>query len=148
MSRPAFKLGREGIELVERFSAGSRNYGRKTDSVIKKLAEEVANEVRTGVENQSFQLVALTPKYAARKARERLDPRILIATKEYIRKIKAVKIKTGAYGIEGNLELARRLEYGTKTMKARPHWEPSIDKVFGNNGLSPKEILDDILGNK
>lgn len=119
-----------------------KTYGRHVEA-----AKRMAQEFRDNIYKQRFKLHPLNPRYLKWKIRHKLDPRILIATKKYVRAIGVKKTKRGAIiGLvrgtriditktrDGKLKirkipyttLARWLEYGTKRMKARPHWRPQI----------------------
>lgn len=107
-----------------------------------KLSEAVANRFAANVKriiaNQAYGWVALSPRYKAYKQAKALDPRTLIATGRYIDSIKARKNPDGSWSVgvgEGPIrpgskktlkDLAHWLEFGTRTMPARPHWRPAL----------------------
>jgi hypothetical protein len=117
------------------------------------LARDLASEVRFAVKHQVYEWIPLTEKYKRYKKRNNLDPRILIATGEYIRNISVaihmdgtVEIgvkdkKHTASGISLKL-LARILEYGSQKAKIppRPHWRPTISK-FRSRIKQTKKII-------
>ncbi len=101
------------------------------------LAEEFADDLRALIERQLIAWVPLTKEYKNYKRRMGLDPRILIATGRYIHAIQPIQQLDGSWvvgvpdeplrpGSRYTLkDLARWLEYGTRTMPARPHWRPA-----------------------
>ena len=101
-----------------------------------RLAEEFADDLKAMIERQIITWVPLNKKYARRKRLLGQDPRILMATGRYVRAIHAEKQADGSWqvavpntplkvGSKHTLQdLAKWLEFGTKTMPARPHWRP------------------------
>lgn len=101
------------------------------------LAEEFADDLRAIIERQLIAWMPLSRPYKAYKRRMGLDPRILIATGRYINSIKPMEQPDGTWLVSVPAEplrpgskhtlkdLARWLEYGTRTMPARPHWRPA-----------------------
>jgi len=102
------------------------------------MAEEFADDVREILSRQLIAWVPLNREYARYKREMGLDPRILIATGRYINAIQPIEQKDGSWVVSVPAEplqpgsrytlkdLARWLEYGTKTMPARPHWRPAM----------------------
>jgi len=101
------------------------------------LAEEFADDLRALITRQLIAWVPLTKGYARRKRMLGQDPRILIATGNYVNSIRAIQQGDGSWvvGIPATplrsgskytlKDLARWLEYGTHRMPARPHWRPA-----------------------
>lgn len=151
----------DGSEIASEWSEAATKYDKRMSALAGRLTKEVLSIVKQGITGTvggtlraggkegpsmiNFNFAPLTPKYAARKAREGLDPRILIATKEYIRKLKAVEVSEGKWEIQGDLDLAFLLENGTKRMRSRRHWGPALEMVFEKYGANPREILDMVL---
>ena len=106
--------------------------------VSRDMAEEFADDLRTIISRQLISWVPLSKEYAKRKRILGLDPRILIATGRYIESITPVQNPDGSWVVSVPAEplrpgskhtlkdLARWLEYGTRTMPARPHWRPAM----------------------
>jgi hypothetical protein len=102
------------------------------------MAEEFADDLKTILSRQLISWVPLSTKYAMKKRQLGLDPRILIATGRYVAAIAPVQNPDGSWtvavpdeplraGSKHTLkDLARWLEYGTRTMPARPHWRPAM----------------------
>lgn len=123
--------------------------------LIQEAGKAFARRVRYAIRNQIYAWPPLSPNYAAWKEANDLDPRMLIATHEYINSIKATMTdygvevgldpsKTHAGGIPMRL-LGRWLEYGTMNldgswrMPPRPHWRPEIRR-WKNNTLPELRI--------
>lgn len=102
-------------------------------------AKEFVDELKFKISAQLFNHIPLQRDYYLSKLRNGLDPRILIATGEYLDKITYERVEDDtsgvvfrcgmAPGIHGSsgLQLAalqRMLEEGTSRMPARPHWHP------------------------
>jgi len=114
------------------FKKGAQLEAKKKVSM---LAEDIAQEAKSIMEQQRYKWVPLSENYKAYKKRKGLDTRILIATRDYIDNgIGTYKKKD--YVFVGPLpgrhkkskltyvQLSRYLEYGTTTMPARPLWRP------------------------
>lgn len=98
------------------------------------LANSVVKEMVEVIEKQKFRVKKLSPFYAKYKALKKQDPRIFIATGEYLSSIKAKKIKDGSFECGPDAEmthtdakvtmdvLQRIHEYGTSKIPARPIW--------------------------
>jgi hypothetical protein len=108
-------------------------------------AEEFVEELKFRIAAQSFGHQPLSPAYRRWKIRARLDPRILIATGEYLnsimyRRIEDTPDNVVAYevgvrdGIHGPSRLPYRvlarihefgaMRHGVPHVPARPHWRP------------------------
>lgn len=83
------------------------------------------------IESQSMGHADLSSKWSDYKSSHGLDPRTLIATGEYLESFKVTRIGTRTWKLhpEGQEELAEWLEYGTRTMPARPHWYYVNDSI-------------------
>ena len=90
---------------------------------------------------RSFKIYPLSKKYAERKQRQGLDPRVLIATGRYIdsfvyiNKNNKIIITVADEEIEGGmsmLDLSRILEFGNSKMPRRTHWHAAYRHI-GNN---------------
>ena len=129
------------VNLIGQFAESFR---RNASQVMEDYGEEIANEfiegLKTKLENQVFNHEPLSPSYRQSKIDRRLDPRILIATHEYIDSFVAERDENAAPGViqfrcgvrEGIHSssgmtyslLARVHEYGRGRVPARPHWRP------------------------
>lgn len=98
--------------------------------------------VKDVIERQLYDWKPLSPKYRRFKERHGLDPRILIATHDYLDGIGVRRLKDGSVyvGVKRRrhkpsglmLErLARIHEFGTrnKRVPARPHWRPVLSVI-------------------
>lgn len=113
-------------------------------------------DIRAHIEHQIFHHAPLTAAYADWKRKQNLDPRILIATGDYLDAIEAVPLDAGAgVGMRAGRsrahdgspgpeydDLADWLENGTKGRRLsalrvsnergglppRPHWQPMIER--------------------
>jgi hypothetical protein len=106
--------------------------------VSREMAEEFADDVKAILSRQLIAWVPLNREYARRKREMGMDPRILIATGRYVNSIQPIEQKDGSWVVSVPAEplqgsnkhtlkdLARWLEYGTRTMPARPHWRPAM----------------------
>ena len=138
----ALKLFRIRRPTAQKASAEARkNVKLAGDMTIKglsqEMAEEFADDLKEILQRQLISWVPLSSGYAKRKRMLGLDPRILIATARYVRSIQATQLRDGTWivavpeeplspGSKYTLrDLARWLEYGTRTMPARPHWRPA-----------------------
>ena len=120
------------------------------------IAKGFVKDLRAHIEHQIFHHAPLTADYADWKRKQNLDPRILIATGDYLDAMEAVKLSGGA-GVgmrpghhvnhDGSAgpeyeDLADWLENGTKGKRRsdvrvsnergglppRPHWQPMIER--------------------
>ena len=110
------------------------------EEIQQELLEEEATYIQSAIRAQEFDHEPLNPGYLVRKIFKGLDPRILMATTEYIDKIGVYEDPSGSryVGIpdekheppEGGgpavdlKDLAKWLEFGTIKMPARPHFGP------------------------
>lgn len=110
------------------------------------MANEFKDELQFRIASQSFGHRALNPAYRMGKVRARLDPRILIASGEYLnsftvedlssrehREIHGIEGQGFVVGVRSGIHsgsglpyrvLARVHEFGTSRVPARPHWRP------------------------
>lgn len=113
--------------------------------VIKEEGDALAAKLQLNLLQQSLPMKDLTESYARWKERKALDPRILIATGEYVNSI-AARRKAGGDIVDVSVpdethepsglslkELGRIHEYGSKRYEIdgkgippRPHWRPTI----------------------
>jgi len=127
--KATFTLSREAVQLVEMMGTAPRRLQELADEAIKKVAEEITRRVTTRVLTQGFGPLELTPAYRVRKQRQGLDPRTLVATSDYLKSIRLVKLSPGHYAIEADPVKRGVFEEGTKTNRKRPHWEPVLNEM-------------------
>jgi hypothetical protein len=146
---------------VDDFITDLDNVVDRTVSVIGErygmdIAKSFIKDIRAHIEHQIFHHAPLTAAYADWKRKQNLDPRILIATGDYLDAIEAIPLDGGA-GVgmragrhrneDGSAgpefdDLADWLENGTKGRRLsalrvnnelggippRPHWQPMIER--------------------
>lgn len=103
--------------------------------------EDAKDQLKSHIESGSGHLTPLSANWSEYKARHGLDPRVLIATGEYLDSFTVSRVgeRTWMLSPVGHEELAGWLEYGTGDMPARPHW------VFVNDKL-PDRIRRNVKG--
>jgi hypothetical protein len=102
-------------------------------------AQEFIDELKFKISSQLFNHHPLNYEYYLGKLKLRLDPRILIATGEYLNNMVVERIEDDTSGVTFRCGMAagihqssglplttlqRYLEDGTSRMPARPHWRP------------------------
>jgi len=132
----------------------ARHAVRASDTALKDVAQDEVEDFRKRIDDQmveSFIKEPLSEKYAQWKARNHLDPRVMVRTGHYKKKIQVhaveKKARVRAYRI-GFLpsdraihwktrrpiaftlhKLALVQEYGTTTLPKRPHWRPQLKRL-------------------
>ncbi len=109
------------------------------DKITKSLAEVVSEAISNNIEIQSYGHEPLSLAWSNYKLDNSLDPRILIATGEYVKNIQARKNEKGDWsaGLPNELhesgvnfqDLWSWLEFGTDKMVARPHFVIEMGKM-------------------
>jgi len=138
----ALKLFRIRRPSARKASAEARKVkitpGMTITGLTQEMAEEFADDLKEILQRQLISWVPLKAGYAKRKRMLGLDPRILIATARYVKSIQATQQRDGTWIVAVPKEplsarskytlrdLAKWLEYGTRTMPARPHWRPAM----------------------
>lgn len=120
--------------------AALRMRGVARDNVFS-FAQQIRQELVSGIQQSKFQLLQLTPAYQEKKDKVYGSKPILIATSEYVDAIKVlgtasdqeigVGFEPGQRNLSGQpLErVATSLEFGTSRMGARPHWRPIAEQA-------------------
>ena len=97
------------------------------------VARETAKWIRDGIKRGQIDMPPLTEVYGARKLREGYRGKTLVRTQDYVRSIQAVRLvakqrkSSWAVGVPLAFEkLSLTLEFGSKTMVARPHFRPGL----------------------
>lgn len=113
---------------------------------LRRWAEEFAQALKSVIRKQLFDWKPLSPEYAKYKERKGLDPRILVATGDYVDAIGVHREETRTKGViyrvgfaPGAIHEPSGLPYnrlahihefgvftGTAEIPARPHWRPTI----------------------
>lgn len=129
------------VSLLTRFNDAFRHVvPRVMEEFGQEKADEFINGLRDKIERQVLNHVPLNPGYAAMKREQGLDPRILIATHQYLDSFVAERNDEAAAGtIEFRCgvargihqpsgltyaQLARKHEFGDGQVPPRPHWRP------------------------
>lgn len=92
--------------------------------IIEDEMDKAKEELVSKIESQSLGLAGLSEKWERYKNTHGLDPRVLIATGDYIDSFTVERKGKRTWQLypKGNEQLAEWLEYGTSTMPPRPHW--------------------------
>lgn len=127
--------------LIRKLQGFDDEFQRILDEATEKVANEFLEFLKESIENGSLDLEPLTEAYLRHKIAKGLDERILIATREYLDKLKVVKTPEGVFvgarpgetheasGVD-MASLAMWLEYGTQNLPARPHFGPAWDMFW------------------
>lgn len=112
------------------------------------------------LERAAYRFKKLQERYARRKAKLRLDGRILIATADYVGHIDVVRGERSGAGVYYTVRpspgvhkpskltyttIARIHEYGTATIPARPHWRPVVTAVHRRAAEIARKLKSDTL---
>jgi HK97 gp10 family phage protein len=116
-----------------------------TEAQAKASALLYLQQLKDAISNQTLSLVPLSEDYFNRKMSEGLDSRTLIATGEYLNKLRMKEVTgsnnevlffVGAFEEDQHeasglsmAQLATYLEHGTSRMPARPHFEPVFKRM-------------------
>lgn len=121
------------------FSIFKKGARLEANKLTEKLAKEIAEEAKDIIRNQKYELAPLSPAYEKHKEKKNLDPRIFVATRDYLDH-GIGHWKKGKFNFVGPLpkkrrngklkhtDVARWLEFGTFNedgsvkMPARPMW--------------------------
>jgi len=123
---------------------------REIELKLPHILDEARKRIVESVENQTFTVEGLSKRYEEYKVTHGLDPRVLIATGEYLDSISVTKIADGVWALrpEGTTkhglsmeELGSILEYGGDDMPARPHWVLQKDSVRRDVYREIQEVL-------
>jgi len=145
---PVFTVTKESEQFIVALVKSSAAYRPVVDRAVKKIAEKCAEDVKRTILSQVFPNARLTDAWLARKAREGMDPRTLIATRKYVDSIKAARVEQGVWGVTcSDNELRLRLEYGTRRgSPPRPHWGPVLDSFSRNfYDIFAKEVIAELF---
>ena len=151
MTELALKATAEGNDFEQFLNVLQDESVRVANKTNTRWAYRIRDEVVSAIESQSKPLTRLSPGYKKSKIRKGLDPRILIATKKYLKAIKVWKYGQGGQMVlhvgvhpaatytrrtaEGKktqirvTEVARMLEHGTVNMPPPPVWSFVIDDL-------------------
>lgn len=139
----SMKLQADG--LVTKIRKMKSKYPEASDKAAMVLAEAFVTTVRKNIEGSKFPLAPLSVSWTAQKAKLGLDPRILIATGDYLRSMRAVNAGKGRAKVELDARKFLRLEYGTRTMPARPHLSVAL-RGAKEAAKKAREVFRAVLG--
>jgi hypothetical protein len=123
------------VDTTRGFRESPKKLARAQHEVAFKLAKFVSLTMRNALLKNEFSLPPKSKNWEARSGSK--TP--LVNTMRYVRGIKAVRHTDGkTAGIRGDWVLAKLHEGGTKTMPARPHIRPSLNRL--------NEQLGDVIG--
>jgi hypothetical protein len=119
--------------------------------MLLRMGRDLASRLRASLRAQAFNWVPLSEKYKKYKAKHGLDPRMLIATGDYINAITVIQRADGTVevGLRDQIHLPSGLpvktlmrihEYGTSTIPARPWWRPTVSKFRKEIGQTRAEF--------
>lgn len=134
-------------EVIIRFQTVVTQFPSRADAAMKGIADDTVEYAKKVLEQQLFKGEPLKPGYVRRKQREGLDPRTLIATKAYLRSIKARKITTRNYGVLCDVKKMLVHEFGNRKLKIppRPHWQLVILYMEKNGATQfAREVLKEL----
>lgn len=144
MNRPLRKRrgDNDSKAIAEAILASHRVQLKGLDKAMEKLANKAVREVKKTINQQTETWEPLNEEYEAFKKRTGLDPRKLVATKEYRDSITVTKEDVCRYRIGPPLKgkhssglplwkLARILEYGNAqgNLPPRPHYRPVLAQI-------------------
>jgi hypothetical protein len=127
-----------------------RSYERERARAMRNFGINTLVDLQTRIQDGNTS-PALSPEYKTWKAENGFDTGTLVKTRSYYRNIRIEFTDTGFSiipdGVEPNVahmfgfrkkseprtyeDIALWLEYGTKTMPARPHWRPTSYRARG-----------------
>lgn len=138
-----FTVTNNGVALkIEKMM---RDIPKASDTAARIMGEAFVANLKGAIEGQSIPMAPLSAKWLAEKSRKGLDTRILIAFRAYIESIVMTPTGKGRVEVSADSKMQRLLEYGTKTMPARPHWRPAM-KGAEKAKKQAMEVFRDILG--
>ena len=118
-------VSKEFLALPERL----RGLDTVTQTVVRvgalRSAKKLVLMVREAIETQSLRLARLSDSWKTYKRRNNLDPRKLIASKDYLNSIR-VGVGERGYVVGTDKLYGLVHEYGFGNIPARPHWRPTI----------------------
>ena len=126
-----FTVPQEALDVLQRMSGLQGGLDAMSSRVTEKIARTAVKRVRRAILQKMLDLAPASPAWLAYKARHGLDSRTLVASKQYVQSMKAVRIDEKSWGVEADYDLYKFHEYGTKNMPARPHWTPVLIDMRG-----------------
>lgn len=144
-----FQVTEEGQRLVREIKLAAANYRPAIDNAVKHIAKSCASDVKKVIMSQVFPNARISQAWLARKARQGMDTRVLLATKTYYNSIEEKQLKQGEWGVVCNdISLRNWLEHGTsRGNPPRPHWTPVLADYQQNFGDKfAKALLTEIFG--
>ena len=128
--KATFSITPESERVILELAKSSKRWPQIADRCVKRVAEKCAEDVKKRIESQAFPNVRITDAWLARKMKEGLDTRTLMATRRYYKSIRAERSspRLAEWGVVCNdLSLRDWLENGTRRGNPpRPHWGPVL----------------------
>ena len=141
----SFKMTPEAFAVIESVGRTRRQFEARVDRALERIATTGAERVKGIIEQQKFAPLQISLAWAARKRKEGLDPRTLVATKKYLDSILPKRIGKNSWGITADMLKAILSEYGWRRIKGRPHWGPALRELSKEAGdIFAEEVLRDL----
>ena len=115
----------------KKFEVLNGKFEKLFSGFTKDMATVGAWRVREQIYTQSGNWKKLSSAYVDYKKKHKLDPRILIATGDYVKSIQA-RYQNKQWMIApdaAHMKIGLWLEYGTKKMPRRPHFRPVVEEL-------------------
>lgn len=145
----AFKLSEETKAKVREFSKNTQDYQKYSNGVARVLATTLSRRVKGIIVRQEFTPLKISEEWRDQKEREGLDERTLIATKDYLRSIKAKKVAPAVWGVEADALKTDVLEEGNpvhRTPTPRPHWRLAFEQVTEESPGIVEDFVRKVMG--
>lgn len=139
---PKFKLTAEAEALVAGVNRGSNAYQSIVDAAMARVVSKFISRVKEAILSQSVPVVPLTVAWAVRKRAKGLDPRILVATMEYVSSFKKRKLGPGSYAVVAKEPIHSWMNDGTKHIPARRVVGPVLTAT---RSRSSEELARDVM---
>lgn len=124
-----FEAAPEAVRVAMQWAQTQKDFPRQADKACEYLAQSMVKIVKQVIETQQFRRVPLNLKWQERKKREGLDPRILIATKSYLKSYRHYRVGRMNWAVTCDLRKMQLLEFGRAGQPKRPHYEPVMRAV-------------------
>jgi len=145
MIKPKFTIPPETLALIRRMGVLPSRVKAANARAIERIARACADRVKEKIETQDIRKAGMSPGWVAYKQRHALDPRELVATREYLESIQ-VKGKGVRAQVEADDVKRKLLEYGFKGRPGVPHWTPVLADLHKEVSKIVGEELEKALG--
>lgn len=130
------------IRVASQWMQAHKRFPYAADRACEFISKGTVEIVKKVITSQNFRRVPLKANWVARKRARGLDPRILIATKQYLKSYRHYRVGPRNWAVTCDLAKMKLLEYGTRKSPKRPHWEPVIKAV---NAAAPVIFAQQVL---